>query len=140
PWFSQKLAEPMGRWAFRAKTRAAVVFAAGRWLSGIAGMVLGGLTVYEGVRDVRLAPAYGIGMILGGSVAIASSILLLAGAALPVAIVLLLIASFITVVVGWMKPDEVQRWMDRALHFGLNRAGSFVDIEEQCSELARLRI
>ena len=140
PWFSQKLAEPMGRWAFRAKTRAAVVFAAGRWLSGIAGMVLGGLTVYEGARDIKLAPAYGIGMILGGSMAIASSILLLAGVALPVAIILLLVASATTVVVGWMKPDEVERWMDRALHFGLNHAGLFVDIEEQCSELARLRI
>jgi hypothetical protein len=140
PWFSQKLAEPLGRLAFRAMTRAAVVSAGGRWLSGIAGVVLGGITVYEGIRDVKLAPAYGIGMIIAGSLAIASSILLLAGAALPLAIILLLIASLITVVVGWMKPDEVERWMDKALHFGLNRAGMFGDVEEQCNELAKLRI
>jgi len=53
PWFSQKLAEPLGRWAAYAQTRAAAVYASGRWLSGIAGMVLGGLTIYEG----RVSPS-----------------------------------------------------------------------------------
>ena len=140
PWLSQTLAEPMGRWAFRAKTRAAVVHAAGRWLSGISGVVLGGLTAYEGARDFELSPGYGLGMMAGGVLTIASSILLLAGAALPAAIVLLVIASVITVVVGWMKPDEVERWIDRSTHFGLNRAGEFIDIDEQFHELAKLRI
>lgn len=140
PWLSQKLAEPMGRWASYAQTRAAVVHAAGRWLSGAAGVVLGGVAVYEGGRDFKLAPSYGIGMTLGGSVAIAASILILAGTALPVAIVLLVISSIITVVVGWMKPNEVERWIDRTMHFGLNHAGGFAGIDEQFHEFERLRI
>lgn len=140
PWFSQKLAEPLGRWAFRAKTRAAVVFAAGRWLSGIAGMVLGGLAVYEGARNFKLARSYGIGMIISGLATFFASFLILAGAALPLAILLMIVAAVVAVVVAWFKPDEVERWLDRTLHFGMNSSGCFHDIDEQSSILKTLRV
>ncbi|MDI9271940.1 hypothetical protein, partial [Stenotrophomonas sp. PFBMAA-4] len=139
PWFSQRLAEPLGRWAFRAMTRAAVVSAGGRWLSGIAGMVLGGLTVYEGVRDFELSRVYGIGMMISGLATFFASFLILAGAALPLAILLMIVAAVVAVVVAWFKPDDVERWLDRSLHFGMNGSGSFRDIDEQANELKYLR-
>ncbi|MGE8046620.1 hypothetical protein ACQKO6_20875, partial [Pseudomonas monteilii] len=77
PWFSQKLAEPLGRWAAYAQTRAAAVYASGRWLSGIAGMVLGGLTIYEGARESKLNKAYGFGLGLSGTLSVVSSLLVL---------------------------------------------------------------
>ena len=139
PWFSQKLAEPLGRLAFRAMTRAAVVSAGGRWLSGIAGMVLGGLTFYEGARDFELAPSYGIGMMVSGGLTIAASFLMLSGYALPLAIVLMIVAAVVAVVVAWFKPDDVERWIDGALHFGRNKSRRFESIDEQLEAVAVLR-
>jgi len=105
PWFSQKLAEPLGRLAFRAATRAAAVSATERWLSGIAGMVLGGLMVYEGARDFKLDAVYGIGMVTGGVATMIAAALLLWGAAIPLALILVLVAAVVTVVVGWFKTE-----------------------------------
>ncbi|WP_159095084.1 T6SS effector BTH_I2691 family protein [Stenotrophomonas sp. ZAC14A_NAIMI4_1] len=139
PWFSQKLAEPLGRWAAYAQTRAAAVYAAGRWLSGIAGMVLGGLTFYEGARDFELAPSYGIGMMVSGGLTIAASFLILSGYALPLAIVLMIVAAVVAVVVAWFKPDDVERWIDGALHFGRNKSRRFDSIDEQLEAMAVLR-
>ncbi|WP_414496687.1 hypothetical protein, partial [Stenotrophomonas maltophilia] len=140
PWFSQKLAEPMGRWAFRAQTRAAVVFAAGRWLSGIAGMVLGGLAIYEGARDSKLNKGYGFALGLSGTLSVVSSLLVLFAMAIPLAIILMIIAAAITVVVAWFKPDDTEHWMDRALHFGKNAAGEFQGMDEQMDQLKKIRV
>lgn len=140
PWFSQKLAEPLGRWAAYAQTRAAAVYASGRWLSGIAGMVLGGLTIYEGARESKLNKAYGFGLGLSGTLSVVSSLLVLFGMAIPLAIILMIIAAAITVVVAWFKPDDTERWMDRALHFGKNAAGEFQGVDEQMHELKRIRL
>jgi len=139
PWFSQRLAEPLGRWAAYAQTRAGAVYAAGRWLSGIAGMVLGGLTVYEGARDFELAPSYGIGMMFSGGLTMAASFLVLSGYALPLAIVLMIVAAVVAVVVAWFKPDDVERWIDGALHFGRNKSRTFDSIDEQLETIAALK-
>ncbi|HGM5882184.1 MAG: hypothetical protein KH046_04365 [Stenotrophomonas maltophilia] len=139
PWFSQRLAEPLGRWAAYAQTRAGAVYAAGRWLSGIAGMVLGGLTVYEGARDFELAPSYGIGMMFSGGLTMAASFLVLSGYALPLAIVLMIVAAVVAVVVAWFKPDDVERWIDGALHFGRNKSRTFDSIDEQLETMAALK-
>ncbi|WP_414556034.1 hypothetical protein, partial [Stenotrophomonas forensis] len=139
PWFSQRLAEPLGRWAAYAQTRAAAVYAAGRWLSGIAGMVLGGLTVYEGARDFELAPSYGIGMMFSGGLTMAASFLVLSGYALPLAIVLMIVAAVVAVVVAWFKPDDIERWIDGALHFGRNKSRTFDSIDEQLETMAALK-
>jgi len=65
--------------------------------------------------------------------------LLLWGAAIPLALVLMLVAAVVTVVVGWFKPDEVERWMDKAIHFGSNDAGSFSTIEDQLASMKNLQ-
>jgi len=140
PWLSQKLAEPLGRWAFRAMTRAAVVSAGGRWLSGIAGVVLGGLTVYQDIQDYKLDRTYGFSLAFSGALSIVASVLMLSGFAIPLAIVLMIIAAIVSVVVGWFKPDDIERWMDKALHFGRNATGSFDELDAQLDVLAKLRV
>jgi hypothetical protein len=138
PWFSQKLAEPMGRWMFRADTMAAVVKASGRWLSGVAGVVLGGVTVYEGYKDSRLSKHYGRATMISGLAAIGSAVLLTTSWSGPIAIVLLLFAASVAIAVAWFKPDEVERWLDKVMHFGKNGTGTFESVEVQSDALKRI--
>jgi hypothetical protein len=140
PWFSQKLAEPMGRWMFRADTKAAVVKASGRWLSGVGGVVLGGLTIYEGYKDYGLSNLYGTGMMLGGVMTGAAAYLMWIGFTGPLAIILLILAAVVTVVVAWLKPDEVERWLDKTIHFGKNASGVFGSLDAQIESMNRLRL
>jgi len=56
------------------------------------------------------------------------------------AIVLMIIAAIVSVVVGWFKPDDIERWMDKALHFGRNATGSFDELDAQLNVLAKLRV
>jgi uncharacterized membrane protein YphA (DoxX/SURF4 family) len=135
PWFSQKLAEPMGRWMFKADTRAAVLLRSGGWLSAIAGVVLGGLMLIEGYQDMSLSKTYGVLMLTAGLMSIIAAPLLLSGVGIPVAAVLLLLVAVVTVVAAWLKPDQIERWIDRALHYGVNETGAFIDLDEQALAL-----
>lgn len=131
PWFSQKLSRP-NRWFLRsATTRAQVIAGVGRYLTGIGGVVAGGLAVTEGLEDVSLSKVYGVGMIAGGIVSMVASAVLFSGAFAPVAIVLLVLAAVVTLVVAWFKPNDVERWLDKSIHFGRNSSGKFSDIEDQ---------
>lgn len=135
PWTSQKLATPMGRWMFNASTRAEVVMAGGRWLSGIAGVVVGVLAIYEGASDLKLNRTYGILMVAGGLASIVSAVMILSGALMPIAVLLMILAAIVTVVVAWFKPDEIERWLDKAMHFGKNSADEFSDLESQAAAI-----
>ena len=139
PWSSKTLAEPMGRWMFRAGTRAAVVQAGGKILSGVAGMILGALTITEGISDFSLDKVYGGLMISSGLATAFAALMMLFGWAVPVAIALMLIAATVTIVVAWFKPDEIERWLDKALHFGSNNKGAFPHLSLQMAELEKLR-
>ena len=139
PWFSKTLAEPMGRWMFRAGTRAAVVQAGGKILSGVAGMILGALTITEGISDFSLDKVYGGLMISSGLATAFAALMMLFGWVVPVAIALMLIAATVTIVVAWFKPDEIERWLDKALHFGSNNKGAFTHLSLQMAELEKLR-
>lgn len=139
PWFSKTLAEPMGRWMFRAGTRAAVVQAGGKILSGVAGMILGALTITEGISDFSLNKVYGGLMISSGLATAFAALMMLFGWAVPVAIALMLVAATVTIVVAWFKPDEIERWLDKALHFGSNNKGAFTHLSLQMAELEKLR-
>lgn len=139
PWLSQSLAEPMGRWMFRATTRAAVLQATGRWLSGVAGVLIGALSVYEGYKMLRLNRVYGMTMIASGATSVIASLLILSGTLGPLAVLLLILSAVMMVVSAWLKPDEVELWLDKALHFGKNEAGSFADMTSQNSAIESLR-
>ena len=83
------------------------------------------------LEDVSLSKVYGVGMIAGGIVSMVASALLFSGAFAPVAIVLLVLAAVVTLVVAWFKPNDVERWLDKSIHFGRNSSGKFSDIEDQ---------
>lgn len=139
PWLSQKLAEPMGRWMYSASTRAAVVHSSGRLLSGLAGMLIGVLSIYEGAANYSLSKSYGIGMIASGALAFVSSVMMMLGWAFPVALVLFLLSIVVSVAVAWLRPNEVQLWLDRCMHFGKNERVAFETIDIQMQQLNVLR-
>src|SRR5690606_39152988 len=135
PWFSQKLSRPAGRWLQRAPTRAALIAGVGRLLTGVGSTVTGVVAISEGYADQRLNAGYGYTMIFAGIASIAASILVLSGTAIPVAIALLVISAVVAAVVAWFKPNQVQRWLDMAMHFGKNSSGAYLDIGEQGSAM-----
>lgn len=131
PWFSQTLSRP-GRWFLRnANTRAALIAGVGRLLTSVGSVVMGAVAIAEGYKDQGLDAGYGYTMVFTGMVSIAAAILIFAGVALPIAVVLLIIAAVVATVVAWFKPDEAQRWLDKAMHFGRNSSGAYPDLEEQ---------
>lgn len=139
PWLSRTLAEPMGRWMYKAGTRAAVLRAGGQILSGVAGMLLGALTFYEGGKDQPLNAGYGLVMKAVGIAMVASSFLMLTGLGTPIAMCLMIAAAVVSIVISFFKPDEIERWLDKVMHFGLNETGSFEDMPEQNGSLSELR-
>jgi hypothetical protein len=139
PWFSKTLAEPMGRWMYNAGTRAAVLRAGGQILSSVAGILLGALAIYEGAKDLSLNIGYGIAMGALGAAMIVFSFLALSGVGMPAAVLLMIATAVVTVVVAYFKPDDVERWLDKAIHFGVNGKGAFDSIEMQKSALDGLR-
>lgn len=139
PWFSKTLAEPMGRWMFNASTRAELLGGGGRLMSGLAGMVIGALTFYQGYRDYALSKGYGASMMIGGIAGAAGAFLITIGAAIPVAIFLMISAAVLTVAVAWMVPNEVERWLDKAVHFGNNESGAFDSWTDQSKAMKALR-
>lgn len=139
PWLSRSLAEPMGRWMYNAGTRAAVLRAGGQILSGVAGMLLGALLIYEGARDLSLNMGYGIAMGALGIATVVFSFMTLSGVGIPAGVLLMIATAVVTVVVAYFKPDDVERWLDKVIHFGVNGSGAFGNIEMQEAALNSLR-
>lgn len=139
PWLSRTLAEPMGRWMYNAGTRAAVLRAGGQILSGVAGILLGALLIYEGARDLSLNMGYGIAMGALGIATVVFSFMTLSGVGIPAAVLLMIATAVVTVAVAYFKPDDVERWLDKVIHFGVNGSGAFGNIEMQEAALNSLR-
>lgn len=131
PWLSQKLEIPMGKLMFRAETRAAVLAGVGRWLTAAGAFVAGVVTFQDGWNDRKLNKIYAGGMMAAGALSVIAAWMLLWSWAVPVAIVMLIVVAVITIVVAWFKPDEIERWLDKAIHFGRNGSGVFDDLKEQ---------
>jgi len=140
PWFSKTLAEPMGRWMFNASKRAELLGGGGRWMSGLAGILIGALTFYQGYRDYPLSKVYGTSMMIAGIAGAAGAFLFIIGSAIPLAILLTIFAALLTVVVAWMVPNEVERWLDKAMHFGNNESGAFDSWMDQSKAMQALRV
>jgi len=102
-------------------------------------MILGALTITEGISDFSLDKVYGGLMIFSGLATAFAALMMLFGWAVPVAIALMLVAATMTIVVAWFKPDEIERWLDKALHFGSNNKGAFTHLSLQMAELEKLR-
>ena len=141
PWLSQRLDKPRGRWLHNANTRAGVVASVGRWLAGIGGVILGGLMVYEGYRERNLRRGYAIAATGVGLASIAVAIFFFScstGPGVVIGIVLSILVAVVAIVVSWFKPDEIERWLDRVLHFGRNGSGVFSDFDEQMKAQAAI--
>ena len=140
PWFSQRLSRP-NRWFLRrATTRAQVVAGVGRWLTGIGGVVAGVAMIVEGYQEMSLAQLYGYSMMFAGGASIMAAVMLFFTFAVPVAIVLLILVAVATIVISWLKPNEVQRWLDKVIHFGKNESGAYSDLESQAQALQTLQV
>lgn len=112
---------------------------AGFRLTGIGGVVVGGAMVAEGISEREISPLYGSAMVVTGGAIFIASVLMFTGFGIPVAIVLMILASIVTVVLAWFKPDEVQRWLDKTLHFGNNASGAFPGLEAQGNAMTALQ-
>jgi hypothetical protein len=135
PWGSQKLAQPLGRLMLNAASRAEVVIAGGKWLGAIGGFVSGVLMVSDGLEDGALNKKYGIAMAGLGLTSILLSGLIIFGVAIPFAILMLILVAIVSVVVGFFKPDEMEKWLDKSVHWGQNKSGEFSSLDEQSNAL-----
>ena len=69
-----------------------------------------------------------------------AAVMLFFSFAVPVAIVLLILVAVATIVISWLKPNEVQRWLDKVIHFGKNESGAYSDLESQAQALQTLQV
>ncbi|MCE7032253.1 hypothetical protein LY625_06410 [Lysobacter sp. GX 14042] len=139
PWLSQTLSRP-GRWFLRnANTRAALIAGVGRVLTGVGGVITGVVMMAEGYQERALNHSYGTAMIAVGFMSILAALMIFGGFFVPVAIVLLILVAVVTVVVSWFKPNEMQRWLDRVMHFGKNDSDVFPSLEMQGDALVAMR-
>lgn len=107
-------------------SRAAGISLLGRLAGAVGGVITGLLLIWEGIQDFSLSPGYaGIMISLGLSIiwvswAVASMTL----GGVPGFFIALLIA-LVALVVSFMKKDEIERWLDKAIDFGNHAKGSF---------------
>ncbi|WP_157959080.1 T6SS effector BTH_I2691 family protein [Salinicola endophyticus] len=111
-------------------TRAAGIGAAGKLVGTIGAVISGVLMFWDGLENRNVSPLYGYStMALGVSMFLVGVITFFAGTG--VGIVLSLIISAIMVAVGFLRPDEVDKWLDKTIFFGEHRDGSFSNISAQ---------
>ncbi|WP_159087678.1 hypothetical protein, partial [Xanthomonas fragariae] len=102
-----------------------------KWLGAIAAFVAGVIMINEGSADYSVNRAYGISIMSLGAASVALSFMILFGWMAPVAILMLILIAVLSVVVSLFKPDEVERWLDKAMHWGINGSGRFSSLEDQ---------
>lgn len=130
-WGSSKLAKPLMRTTFNLTTRASVLSFAGRALGAAASVVSGVLAIWEGVEAFGLDRTYGVTMILLGAGMVLAGILIFVASTSPVGFVLSLVIALIMFVVGFLKPDDIDKWLDKTIGFGNGEKGVFASLQEQ---------
>ena len=138
-WGGMRLAKPMGNTIFSLTTRAAALGFAGKLAGTIGAVITGVLAIWEGVEEWSLSPVYGTTMIILGAGMLLAGYLVIAVAASPAGIVLALVLALIMILVGFLKKDEIQKWLDRAIEFGHNKVRQrFVSVIEQLQAMESL--
>lgn len=77
-------------------------------------------------------------MVALGMATIVFSFMTLSGVGIPAAVLLMIATAVVTVAVAYFKPDDVERWLDKVIHFGVNGSGAFDNIEMQEAALISL--
>lgn len=138
-WGGGRLAPRLGWSIARVSTRAEALGFAGRMIGTVGAVVSGALAVWEGVVEWNSSRNYAIGMIGLGLGMIAVGVLLFVGViGGVVALVAAFVLALIMFVVGFLKNDEIQKWLDKAIDFGRHRDGVFPNIEAQFEALHAL--
>lgn len=119
-WGATSLGRPIALGLVRLDTRAAVVGFAGRVVGFVAGVVGGVLAISDGYRSLETSRSYGVSMmVLGFLGAIAGALVLFASSAVAtVALIIGIVIACLMVLVGFVKPDEIQVWLSKARYFG----------------------
>ncbi|MCY1238588.1 hypothetical protein D9M72_513330 [compost metagenome] len=116
-----------------------MVVAGGKWLGAIGAFVAGFLMTKEGLADKNLNLGYGISMFVMGLTSMALAVFVLFGWAVPFSIIAFIVIAIVTVVVGFFKPDDMERWLDKTLHWGNNASGKFSSMLDQSNAIKTLR-
>ncbi|WP_434212449.1 T6SS effector BTH_I2691 family protein [[Pseudomonas] boreopolis] len=120
-------------------SRAAVVSLFGRLAGAAGGAITGLLMMYEGASDLALDPVYGITMIiLGGGIIWVSYLVASLALTGPMGFLVALLIALFSLVVGFMKKDAIERWLDKAIDFGNHAKGSFSSEKTQWDEMRAL--
>ncbi|MBU3009748.1 T6SS effector BTH_I2691 family protein [Cobetia amphilecti] len=114
--------------------RASTLGYAGKILGAAGAVVTGLIAIWDGVDDLGVKPIYGYSLIgLGVGIIIAGVAVFFASAVIAtVAFVISIMISVVMFVVGYMKPDDLEKWLDKTMFFGNDGAGErFANIEQQ---------
>jgi hypothetical protein len=136
-WGATPLAKPIHRRFIRLATRADVIGFTGK-LIGAAGGIMGGiLSIYDGWNDMDYNKAYGRTMIGLGFASIVAAALMFTALA-PLGFILAIVIAIVMVVVGFFKPDDINKWLARTMHFGNSSGNRFPNFDVQSKAFAAL--
>ncbi|QEM81715.1 T6SS effector BTH_I2691 family protein [Halomonas binhaiensis] len=124
-WGATRLAKPLSFGTTRIMTRAAALGFIGKLVGTVGAVISGALAFWDGVDNRQISPGYGgTMMVLGGGMVLAGFVMLFAAPAIALgAFVLSLVLAFFMFVAGFIKPDDIEKWLDRTIEFGQNKAG-----------------
>lgn len=138
-WGSTPLSKSLNLRSGEAMTRAHVLGYAGRLIGGLGGVISGILAFDEGYQELPISPWYGRTMIALGTGMAAMGVLLMFGKiGGVVGFVVALILALVMFVVGFLKKDDIQKWLDQAIAFGRHRLGEFGSIASQWDAMIAL--
>ncbi|MGE8289194.1 MAG: hypothetical protein ACN6RG_14635, partial [Stenotrophomonas sp.] len=134
---SEKLGAPMGRLMQGASTRSAIVVSVGRWIGLAGGLVSGVIMIGDGLSS-KINPAYSLVTVALGISAVVAGFMIFFSWAVPVAVIIIIVSAVVGFFVSKFKPDDIQIFLDKTLHWGLNVDGRFATLDEQSARLTAL--
>lgn len=132
-WGRMRLAPRVGYGAAMISiTRARALSLAGKLIGTVGAVVSGVLVVWEGFENIQVSPLYGRTMMaMGVGMVLVGILLYFSVITGGIAFIAALILSLITFVVGFLKKNEIEKWLDKAIGFGGHRGGMFANIARQ---------
>lgn len=132
-WGKMRLAPRVGYGVAKISiTRARALSLAGKLIGTVGAVISGVLVFWEGVAEFGINPVYGgMMMVLGIGLAAVGVLLYFSVITGGVAFIAALILSLIMFVVGFLKKNEIEKWLDKTIGFGGHRDGVFAIIQLQ---------
>lgn len=137
-WGSSRLARQLTFGTQRITNRAMALGFAGRLVGAGASVVGGVLAIWDGIENYDTNRAYGVTMILLGTGMVAAGLLMLVASAAPIGFLLALLLAMLMFVVGFLKPDDIDKWLGKAIAFGRGGQERFESIEAQIEAMSAI--